>query len=453
MRSHLDRISREYEAQRVTVDGDWGGLASAVTNNLHWTVCLQPERQRLYTPAGRRWIFPAKEVEREHWTLFCWDSFFNALELSLESPDLAESSLAAVLESQYPNGNIPNWRGRFAGTPDRSQPPIGSFAVYKLFLRSGDRSILERAFPYLERWSAWWRADKNGHPRRGGSEGLFTWGSDLGLVIDSPAPWENTADDHQKAAWESGQDDLPNWDDAGWDEITETLDLDAVDLNSYLALDDECLSRIAAELGNEGKSRFYRKRYEDLARRMKEVLWNEDRGMFFDRFRDGRFSGRVAASNFLPLLAGVPTQTQAERMLEILCDPSHFWGKYIIPSISRDDVAYNDQQYWRGSIWPPMNYLIHAGLRRYGFDETASELAERSVNLFLPLWRQHGYSHENYDSRSGEGGGHRHQSWGPLLALLGIESFIDVTPWEGLRVGSWAFVRREYFEAPTMARS
>ncbi len=434
---HFDKVSREYEARRAQVEGEWEGLASAVTNNLHWTVCLQPERQRLYTPAGRRWIFPAKEVEREHWTLFCWDSFFNALELGLEAPELAESALAAVLECQYPNGNIPNWRGRFAGTPDRSQPPIGSFAVLKLFLRSGDRLILERAFPYLERWSAWWRADKNGQPRRGGSEGLFSWGSDLDLVIDSPAPWESSSSDHQKAAWESGQDDLPNWDEAGWDEATETLDLDAVDLNSYLALDDECLSHIAAELGDKGKSRFYRKRYEDLVRRMNEVLWNEDRGLFVDRFRDGRFSGRLAASNFLPLLAGVPTQEQAERMLLTLCDPSLFWGKYIIPSISRDDAAYNDQQYWRGSIWPPTNYLIHAGLRRYCFDETASELAGRNVDLFLPLWREHGYSHENYDSRSGEGGGHRHQSWGPLLALLGIESFIDITPWEGLRIGSW----------------
>jgi hypothetical protein len=312
--------------------------------------------------------------------------------------------------------------------------------VYKLFLQSGDPSILESAFPYLERWSAWWRADKNGRPRRGRSSGLFTWGSDLGLVIDSPAPWENSANDHQKAAWESGQDDLPNWDEAGWDESTETLDLDAVDLNSYLALDDECLSTIAAELGDEGKSRFYHKRYEDLARRMNEALWNDNLGIYVDRFHDGRFSSRLAASNFLPLLAGVPTQEQAERILETLCDPCKFWGERVIPSISRDDPAYGDQQYWRGSIWPPMNYLIHAGLRRYGFDEVAGELAERSVNLFLPPWREHGYSHENYDSRTGEGGGHRHQSWGPLLALLGIEAFIDVTPWEGLRIGSWSSV-------------
>ena len=53
-------------------------------------------------------------------------------------------------------------------------------------------------------------------------------------------------------------------------------------------------------------------------------------------------------------------------------------------------------------------------------------------------WRDYQLCRENYDSRTGEGGGHSYQSWGPLFALIGIEEFIDVTPWEGLRIGSLA---------------
>jgi hypothetical protein len=45
---------------------------------------------------------------------------------------------------------------------------------------------------------------------------------------------------------------------------------------------------------------------------------------------------------------------------------------------------------------------------------------------------------ENYDSRTGQGGGARYQSWGPLFALLGMEELADVTPWDGLRFGSVA---------------
>lgn len=31
-----------------------------------------------------------------------------------------------------------------------------------------------------------------------------------------------------------------------------------------------------------------------------------------------------------------------------------------------------------------------------------------------------------------------YQSWGPLFALMAVEEFIDVTPWDGLRIGTLA---------------
>jgi hypothetical protein len=83
-----------------------------------------------------------------------------------------------------------------------------------------------------------------------------------------------------------------------------------------------------------------------------------------------------------------------------------------------------------------MNYLVYQGLKRYAFDEVAGELATRSVALFLRSWREYQLCRENYDSRTGEGGGQRYQSWGPLFALIGLEEFLDVTPWAGLTVGS-----------------
>jgi len=428
-----------YEQRRVKVLGHWDGLASSITNNLHWMQSIKPESGRRYTPAGRRWVFPKPSGGRDHWTTFCWDSFFNALELDVESSELGRETLLAVLETQYENGNIPNWRGRFAGTPDRSQPPIGSFIVLKHYLRSGDRDLLEEAFPYLERWSAWWSEPKNDGLRRDGNHnGLFEWGCDIELLGESPASWENEASHHQMAAWESGQDDLPNWDEAQWIERSETLDLDCVDLNSLLALDYECLATIADLIGRTDRASEYTSRYRDLVEKVNEYLWNDQIGMYMDRKWDGRFSTRLAASNFYPLVAGIPRDDRVERMLQTLLDQSKFWGRYVLPTISRDDRAFEHQQYWRGTIWPPPNYLVYQGLRRYGLDEVAGELAALSVDLFLKSWRDYQLCRENYDSRTGEGGGHAYQSWGPLFALLGIEEFIDVTPWDGLRIGTLA---------------
>ncbi len=433
----LARAEARYAAERVTVNGYWDGLAASITNNLHWMTALKPECGTRYTPAGRKWIFPRHGGGRDHWTVFCWDAFFNALELGLESPELARETLHGVLDSQYENGNIPNWRGRFAGTPDRSQPPIGSFVTLKLFSRTGDRQMLERAFPILDRWSAWWRESKrDGLRRDGNGNGLFEWGCDLDLLQDSPAHWENEASYHQLAAWESGQDDLPNWDDASWMSDSETYDLESVDLNSLIALDFECLREIAAILGYRAEAERYGRLYEEISSRINELLWDENSGMYVDRFWNGRSSSRLAASNFYPLVAGVAPQERAERILSTLLDEKKFWGEYVLPTISRDDPVFGDQQYWRGTIWPPTNYLVYQGLKRYHFDEVAALLARRSVDLFLGSWQRFQLCRENYDSRTGAGGGQKYQSWGPLFALMGIEEFIDVTPWEGLRIGT-----------------
>jgi neutral trehalase len=326
---------------------------------------------------------------------------------------------------------------------DRSQPPVGAFCVLKHYLRFGDRAVLEHAFPYLERWSAWWTAPNGGKPRRdGNANGLCEWGSDGDLVRPSPASWENGTTGHQRAAWESGQDDLPNWDGGGWNDASETMELDAVDLNSFLALDHECLAAIADALGRAERAAFHRDRAAVVRQAMNDLLWDEERGLYLDRHWDGRRSARVAAANFLPLIAGAPTPKQAERMLRALLDPARFWGPYVVPTISRDDPAFKDQQYWRGTIWPPTNYLLYQGLRRYGFDQAAAELAQRSVDLFLGTWREYRLCRENYDSRTGAGGGHRYQSWGPLFALIGIEEFLDVNPWDGLRIGAPAALGR-----------
>jgi glycogen debranching enzyme len=369
--------------------------------------------------------------------VFCWDSFFNALELAVESPELAKEALRGVLDTQYPNGNIPNWRGRFDGTPDRSHPPVGSWVALSMFLRTGDREILELAYPYLKRWFHWWSAPKRGRPRRGGSRpGLFAWGSDIGELRESPAAWENASDHRQKAAWESGQDDLPNWDDAVWNDDTETLALDVVDLSAYLALDAECLDRIAGLLALDDDQRTYRMMRRQISNGANDHLWNDEAGAYLDRHWDGAFSQRLAASNFLPLLAGIPDPRRAARLVATLTDRDAFWGEFIVPTISKGDPAYGDQQYWRGSIWPPMNYMLCHGLRRYGYDREAADLARRSVELSLESWRRQQVCWENYDSRTGRGAGKSYQSWGPLLSLLGIEEFVSVTPWDGVRIGT-----------------
>ena len=431
--------------------GSRPGLLESIADNLMWTVLLQPETGRLYTPAGRRWIFPRPLAaaratapgagsppaadagspdtagppprKPDDWTIFGWDTFFNALLLARVSGELAWSTLLAGTESRYPNGNVPNWRSRRGGTPDRSQPPVGSFAALTLHRKHPDPESLSAAYAGLLAWSDWWVADRNGRPRREGlTPGLLAWGSDTELVPGPGRvpPWEEGAGGHQRAAWESGQDDLPLWEEAEWDPERQILAMSAVDLCSYRALDLECLAEIALILGDEAVARRLQDDRRRLAATMNRVLWAEPAGLYLDELPTGP-SPRVAASNFLPLMAGIPSRRRARRMLDALRDPARFGGRRVIPTIPRDDPAFPGQQYWRGSIWAPINYLVLQGLRRYGFAGLAAEFAHKGADMFIADHRRTGMCRENFDSRTGVGCGQRFQSWTPLLALGALE--------------------------------
>lgn len=435
----LEEEEGRYNKKRVNIEGIYEGVPEAIANNLFWMILYQPGSHRLYTPAGRRWIFSKPDGTPDHWTIFEWDSFFNALEVSLESPKHALDIVRAVLETQYPNGNIPNWRGRFGGTPDRSQPPVGSYVVLKLFQKIGDLEFLQYAYPYLKKWHSFWKAKKpNGQARRDGNgDGLLEWGTDRELLSEKVPSWEENADGKTRAMWESGQDDLPNWkDEASFSEESGTLTMNCLDLNCLYALDSWCLAQIANILNREEEYGAYLDEYETIKGLINKTLWNERESFYFDRHWDGKFSKRKAASNFYPLLARIPDEKKALAIVtKHLLNPREFWGDYVLPTISRDDPAFKDQQYWRGTIWPPTNYLVYQGLKAYEFDAVASEFAKKSSMLFLRSWKNFQLCPENFDSRTGEAGGQRYQSWGPLFALIALEEYTDFNPWEGFRFG------------------
>jgi glycogen debranching enzyme len=123
------------------------------------------------------------------------------------------------------------------------------------------------------------------------------------------------------------------------------------------------------------------------------------------------------------MLAHAATPAQAKIMVDKhLLNPREFWGEWVIPSIARDDPAFNDQNYWRGRIWGPMNYLVYLGLRNYDNSAIRQEFAQKSYSLFLKEWSEKGHVHENYNAMTGTGddvsSSDRFYHWGALLGYV-----------------------------------
>ena len=196
-----------------------------------------------------------------------------------------------------------------------------------------------------------------------------------------------------------------------------------VGLMGLYVADCDALSTIATQLGRipeaeelTGRAARYRARLS--------TLWDEKMGIFLNRnLITGRLSPRISPTNFYPLLAKAATRQQANRMVhEHLLNPTEFDGDFALPSIARNDPAYKDQDYWRGRVWGPMNYLVYLGLRNYDEAEAREELAAKSLNLFLREWKKNGHVHENYNAILGEGddvnSSDRFYHWGALLGFI-----------------------------------
>jgi neutral trehalase len=212
------------------------------------------------------------------------------------------------------------------------------------------------------------------------------------------------------------------YDNAPYDAKRHLMQLADVGTMSLFVADCDALADIATILHHDDDARELRARQKKYGDRL-QSLWDEKSGQFLNRnLVTGELSPRTSPTNFYPLLARVATKQQAERMVrEHLLNPKEFWGTFVIPSTPRNDPSFADNDYWRGRIWGPMNFLVYLGLRNYDFPEVRAEFADKSTALFRGEWTAKHHVHENYNATTGEGddttGSDPFYHWGALLML------------------------------------
>jgi hypothetical protein len=223
------------------------GAPEAIGNSMFWNTLYVSALGLEFPSISRRW---AKQFGG--WAVGEWDCFFSSLLTSMDDTAQTSAAVRAILLSQLSNGVVPNIDGGSRTSPDRSQPPVGSYAVWKNYERNQDPDILEWAYLRLKLWHEWWGKNRgDGQPWRDGNrDGLLEWGSDKGSTHSVGGRGRH----RQAAKWESGMDDSPMWDDVTYNPSTYTMELDDVGLNSLYALDSECLAKIARILGNDEDS-------------------------------------------------------------------------------------------------------------------------------------------------------------------------------------------------------
>jgi glycogen debranching enzyme len=211
--------------------------------------------------------------------------------------------------------------------------------------------------------------------------------------------------------------------------VGNTLDTDAVDLNSLFAMDAENLAYIADAVGDHSSAKQLRTERIETIKLMNDRLWNPELGIYCSRkweSKGGKFLTRLTPMNFYPLIAGAASPDQAKQVLKVMTDPKRFWGKWILPTVPYDDPLWPQQGYWHGTVWAPVNYLVFQGLRRYATPALQAEYAAKGVQLFMRNWDARGWCGENFGSDTGLVNGDKHYTWGALMCLIGLESICSI---------------------------
>lgn len=130
--------------------------------------------------------------------------------------------------------------------------------------------------------------------------------------------------------------------------------------------------------------------------------------------------------SFLPLWCKIAGNEQASSMIEKhLLNPSRFWTPYGIRSLSADermyspDVSRGNPSNWLGPVWIITCYMVWQGLKNYGYDEKASELAVNVTKMLADDYRRNGLLHEYYHPETGCGiSGPGFLNWNLLACIM-----------------------------------
>lgn len=410
---NLDDVVRIIELAKYNYHNyakKFGDLAEAfegIQTVLSWNTIYDAGKNRVISPVTRGW--------NEAWqgfVLFEWDTYFASFLFALDNKDLAYSNAIAITKGINNFGFIGQWQmpnNRVANSI--SQLPIGSMICWMIYEKYGEKWFLEEVYNELLSWNSWWLSNRM-------NKGFLTWGCGKD---DAPL----------MASLESGLDNSPMYEDTKMDKVGNNFLFNIADvgLNSTYISDCKFLAKMANVLGKTSDEKKLLERAQKFTV-ITHDLWDNNSGIFLNKFLDKAGSSkRLSPTLFYPMMANIASKEQAKRMIkEHFYNKDEFYGNgdYLIPSCPFNDKSF-DNNYWRGSIWGPMNFLVYLGLRNYD-KQAATELADKSYNLYLKAWSEHGCVFENINSKTGvkqikdQLNSNPFYHWG---ALMGIMKFME----------------------------
>jgi glycogen debranching enzyme len=176
---------------------------------------------------------------------------------------------------------------------------------------------------------------------------------------------------------------------------------------------------------------------DDLRARFDEAFWVEERGGFYALALDGdKAQVDSLSSNIGHLLwSGIVDDERAGAMARRLLRDDMFsgWG---VRTMSTRDAGYNPLEYHNGTVWPHDTAIAAEGMRRYGYDKEAAQLAEALLEAARAFSNQlpevfAGFSRDETDVPIEYPDALKPQAWAAAAPLLALRTLLGLDVVDG----------------------
>jgi alpha,alpha-trehalase len=336
---------------------------------------FQPRDTETHIGLPYRFIVPNHKMFPE---MYYWDSFFIIKGLlAAKKYSLVLNIVNDFLYLVKRFGIIPN-ATRFYFL-SHSQPPFLSSMVLDAYKINKDKKWLRRAYALIKKeYENIWMGDFDKKIPIKTKIGLSRY-FDINYF-------------HSMAEACSGWDMTPRFE-------KRCLDVIPCDLNFLLFKYEKDLEHISREL-DLGEERKWR-RAQTLRRGLiNKYLWDNKKKFFFDY--DMKYKRKINIYSLAPYFALWSGFCDKKQACDLFLKLKRFEAEYGLLTCDKDYGAPEYQQWNYPNGWPPLQYIVTEGLKKYSYDKKAKESEERWLRLCSKIFAKTGKFWEKYDVIEGK---------------------------------------------------
>ncbi|XP_012910399.1 trehalase isoform X1 [Mustela putorius furo] len=354
---------------------------------------------------------------------YYWDSYWVMEGLLLsEMPQTVKGMLQNFLDLVRLYGHVPN--GARVYYLQRSQPPLLTLMMDRYVTHTNDTAFLRDNIETLALELDFWMENRTISVSSGGQSYVLNhyavpyggprpeaYSKDFELADTLPEEDRVALWAELKAGAESGWDFSSRWLVGGPNSTSlssiRTSKFVPVDLNAFLCQAEALMSNFYSRLGNDIQATKYRNLKQQRLAAMRAILWDEEKGAWFDYdLENGKKNLEFYPSNLTPLWSGCFSDPDAvDKALKYLEDSQILTYQYGIPT----SLQKTGQQWDFPNAWAPLQDLVIRGLAKSPSpraQEVAFQLAQNWIRTNFEVYSQKSAMFEKYDiSNGGQPGG------------------------------------------------